>query len=176
VPTSQLGNPVEEFLTTLVANQWDGSRVQGYDPTASPGTDAYLPMKESLDKEDTPYPYVIIQNNGSESVANASGYSFLTTQGAGQSPSGELTVQVEADDGGGPYTGDGDTYSGVSADEIVELVREELSRICFENPTGGSSEFSVVSSFRNEVPDQRGSTNVVRTAGSTIQYDYIRER
>jgi hypothetical protein len=165
------------FITEILIENWDASNTVGFDPGAPEGTEAALPWADSFDKIDAPYPNFTVQTTGEESSGGTTSYDYLTDHGPGQNRNGTLTAQVrveETDDGSG-YTGDSGTYSAIGADRLATLIRQEIERICIENPTGADTEFSFVGSNANHVPNETGNTLTVHREGAAISYGWPRD-
>lgn len=164
------------FLTEFLIERWDPSNTVGFDPTANPGDEAFLDTADSFNKTGDGYPQFTVQTTGEESSGGTTSYDYLTNNGPGQNRNGTLTAQVrveDTDDGSG-YTGDATTYGAVDAERLATLIRQEIERICQDNPTGADTEFSFVGSNENHVPDETDSTLVVRRAGCTLSYGWLR--
>lgn len=180
-------NPEIHLMKSLLSPEWDESRVNGFDINASDGDPELLKTADSFDKLGEYYPQFTVQMAGDESPPTETGYEFLGTNGPGSNPTNTLTAQARVEDSDTAYTntrsyGDGTyntsiygEYKDLTADDLVELIRKEIDRICNSNPTGGNTEFSFVSSHHSQVPDTGDSTQPVRRDGAIISYGWIKE-
>ena len=178
MPQTLPDNPAIHFIDQVIVPNFNPANAVGYDPSVTnPSNDAFIPIAESFEETNPPYPFVYVQNGGSESTPGDSGYSFVSNGGPGQNRNGTLTIQIHAEDtqDNSGYTGDSGTYSAISADKLVEEIRKEIERLTTANATGGNSDFEVISSFRNEVPDESTDSTVVRKSGCSITYSWLRE-
>lgn len=162
------------FLQDYVAPRWDATNTVGYDPNTTSG-DGVLRADTTFTKLGDYHPQFTIQTTGEESSGGASSYDYLTASGPGQNRNGTLTAQVRVEDTDGGYTGDSATYSAVSAERLALLIRQEIERICLQNPTGADTQFSFVGSNANHVPDEMNNTRVVRREGATLSYGWLRD-
>jgi len=164
------------FLQDFLAPLWDETNTVGFNPNTTTG-DGVLRADTSFNKLGDTYPQFTVQTTGEESSGGTTSYDYLTNDGPGQNRNGTLTAQVrveDTDDGSG-YTGDSGTYSAVEADRLATLIRQEIERICIENPTGADTKFSFVGSNANHVPDETNNTLAVRREALTLSYGWFRD-
>lgn len=165
------------LLKNIILPNWDPTNVVGFDPNAAVSDDAFIDWADSFNKVGEFYPQFTIQTTGAESSGGETTYDFIGTNGPGQNRLGSLEAQVRVEDtkdSDTRYTGDSTTYSAVDAERLATLVRQEIERIIRANPTGASTDFATLGSNENNIPDEKQSTRVVRRAGVTIQYSWVR--
>lgn len=162
------------FIDELLIPKWQPSGAVGYDPNASEGADAFVPIGTSLDETGEYYPHVTVQRTN-ETAPGESSYNFLTTNGPGQTRTGQLLVTARAEDRESDYTGDSATYSAVPADELVDEFISEAERVAFDNPEAGSTDLAYVGGFRGaDAPDDFDEPNTVRIEQTVIPYSWLR--
>jgi hypothetical protein len=163
----------EYFRTQFLLPKWDETNTKGYDPS-----DGSMPTGTSISNVGAKYPSVIVSFS-SESGGGASGYDYLTNDGAGSVQNGQLIVTIRAEDGeDGPlqeiYENDG--TSPVTAEDIVTLIRQEIERICTNNENGGTTEFITLSATPGgENPDDLDSDPAVRIEDLTVNYTWLKD-
>lgn len=163
-------------LQDFIAANWQASNTVGFDPNTTSG-EGVLRADTSFNDLGDYYPQFTIQATGTEGSGGETTYNYLTDHGPGQNRDGALTAQVrvqETNDGSG-YTGDSSTYSAVDAERLCTLIRQEIERICLENPLGGNTVLSFVGSNENHIPNETGSTLTVYRAGATLSYGWLRD-
>jgi hypothetical protein len=165
------------IIKQILAPNWSPSNTVGFDPNVSLGDGAFLPFAPNLDLVGAPYPSLTVTRSN-ETSGGASTYDYLTTSGPGQTRNGSLVITASAEVRDDDYVGDSQSYSTRSADELVTLLRQEVERICSNNPTGGSTDIAAIGAFpAGDTPDQRapGEGSVVRTDATTITYAWPRD-
>lgn len=166
--------PTQHFIDEILLPEWDPTKAVGFDPSATPGSNAFLPVATSLSNVGAGYPSLIVQYSN-ETSGGESTYDYLTPNGPGQNRNGTLLAIARAESEQGGYTGDSATYSAEPAGDIVVELVQEVERICATNATGGNSEFQTVGSQRGpEAPDDEDVSPPVRIANCQIDYSYLR--
>jgi len=166
--------PARHFIDTVLLPKWDVNDALGFDPQASPGADAFLPVATTLDNVGAGYPSLVIQYSN-ETTGGESTYDFMTGNGPGQTRQGTLLAiaRVEAEQGG--YTGDSSQYDPMPADDLAVTLVETVENVCQRAATGGDSAFQTVGSQRGpEAPDDMDVSPPVRIANCQIDYSYLR--
>jgi len=101
--------PAQHFMDDVLLPEWDASDALGFDPQASPGTEAFLPVATTLDNVGASYPSLVIQYSN-ETSGGESTYDYLTPSGPGQNRQGTLLAIARAEAEQGGYTGDSPQY------------------------------------------------------------------
>jgi hypothetical protein len=185
--------PAQHFIDEVLIPSWDPADAAGYDPSASPGDEAFIPVATSLDNVGAKYPSLVIQYS-SETSGGESTYDYMTPSGPGQNREGTLLAIARAEDGGAEY-GDptpksgndnqystsysfsygSDTYTKVDAEAIVVKLIEAVENVCQNNAAGGTSGFKSIGSQRGpEAPDDDEVTPPVRIANTQVDYSWLR--
>jgi len=187
--------PAKHFIKEVLIPEWDPTEAEGFDPSASPGTEAFLPVATTLDNVGATYPSLVVQYSN-ETSGGESTYDYLTPDGPGQNRQGTLLAIARAEQKDGSYSGDGSsgdyggaqwggteygytgddtTYPGQSASDIVVTLIEAVENACLRAATGGQSEFQTIGSQRGpEAPDDTDVTPPVRIANTQIDYSWLR--
>lgn len=160
------------FLTEFLNPRWNPTNTVGFDPTAEDSTALY--NADSFDKVSDRYPQFTVQDAGVDAATETT-YDYLTSDGPGQNRDGTLTAQIRVEDTQDGYTADSNTYNAVNAERLATLIRQEIERICIDNPTGGDTEFSFVGSTEDEIGDTGETTERTRRAACTISYGWLRD-
>jgi len=164
----------ESALVDLLVAEWTPSNVHGFDVSAGPQSDAYLPLATTIDNVRAPYPSLVVSFSN-ETTAGESTYDFLTPDGAGQSRTGTALATVRAEDR--PPEGY-DTPSGdrVRAEQLVDDIAEEALRIALATPTGAGTPFTSVGGQPGpDVPDDTGQEPPVRIAQRELRFARLNE-
>lgn len=165
--------PAQHFIDEILLPSWDPADAAGFDPNASPGEDAFLPVANTLDNVGADYPTLVVQYSN-ETSGGESTYDYIGPDGPGQNRNGTLLAiaraEAEAD-----YVGDEANYTAEPAADIVVKLIEAVENACQENATGGTSEFQSVGSQRGpEAPDDDEVNPPVRIANCQVDYSYLR--
>jgi hypothetical protein len=164
----------ESALVDLLVDKWTPANVHGFDVSAGPQADAYLPLATTIDNVRAPYPSLVVSFSN-ETTAGESTYDFLTPAGAGQSRTGTALATVRAEDR--PPEGY-DTPSGdrVRAEQLVDDIAEEALRIALATPTGAGTPFTSVGGQPGpDVPDDTGQEPPVRIAQRELRFARLNE-
>lgn len=164
------------FIDDILIPDWDASGAVGYDLGAAEGTDAFLPVAQSIDDVGEIYPSLTVARSN-ESSGGETTYDFLTTNGPGQQRDGQLVVvaRAEATEGDEGYTGDSATYSAVDAETLVDELINEVEDVCLENDQGGGTDFSYIGSQRGaDAPNDYDATPPVFIEQCTVVYGWDR--
>jgi len=171
--------PAQHFIDEVLLAEWDADIVdtaRGFDPAATPGTQAFIPVARTVDNVGQVHPSLVVSYSN-ETTPSQSTYDFVTPDGPGQNRFGTLVAVARAqdtDDGSG-YTGDPSQHPPQdAADTVVSLV-EAVEDVCLNNPVGGSSAFEALGSQRGpEQPPADDDNPTVRMANVQISYYYRR--
>lgn len=165
--------PAQLFIDDVLLPNWDPAGAVGYDPTQTPGDDAFLPVATSIANVGAVYPSLVVSYSN-ETSGGETTYDFMTTEGPGQQRDGQLVATARAEDER-DYAGDPVTHSTVDAETIVDRLIAEVEDICLANATADGTEFSYLGSQRDaDVPDDYDTTPPVRIADCTIAYGWDR--
>jgi hypothetical protein len=166
--------PAKHFIEQVLLPEWDASDALGYDVSATPGDEAFIPVATTLDNVGARYPSLIVQYSN-ETSGGESTYDYLTENGPGQNRQGTLLAIARAEDGGTAYTSDSGTYSAEPADDAAVKLIEAVENCCQRAAAGGDSEFQTVGSQRGpEAPDDTDVTPPVRIANTQVDYSWLR--
>jgi len=165
----------ELIIRDILTENWDASRVEGYDPTLSPGDDEFIRIHTGTYEAEYSDPQISISHPTGEAPASAtdSGY---TSQSAAGNPQRDMQgtplIQIWAaeeppsDDG---YRGD------MSARSTVFTLRKEVERIAHAEATPEGTPFDTLSTtWDGTIVDEE--TPPVRHANLTAQYLYMKEQ
>jgi hypothetical protein len=168
-------SPADVFVDQALVPDWQPAEVLGFDVSASPGTDAFLPVGESLADVGTIYPHLTVQFS-TESSPGETTYNYINADGnPGQDRNGQLVVTARAEDQR-DYSGDPGTYAAVGADEIVEQIIAEVEAVALRNATSASTDISPLGSQRGaDQPNDYEVTPPVLMASCVISYHYSRD-
>jgi len=171
--------PAQHFINEVLIPGWDSRVVNiadGFDLSASPGTEAFLPVATKLEDVGAAYPSLVVTFSN-ETSGGETTYDYLTPTGPGQNRTGSLVVTARAqdtDDGSG-YTGDTRAADPQPAGDIVVDLIDGVEAVCQQAAAGGSSAFEFVGSQRAaNAPDDTDTEPPVRLANCTILYGYLR--
>jgi hypothetical protein len=121
------------IIRRLIYENWEPSRVEGYDVTQSdPSQDDFLPLTTDFYAFGDTYPSVTITNfAGLTQGGGVTGYTGLQGDGSGlnkqQENNGLLTIQAE----------DEETYlNGTDAEDILLILANHIEQILQENADG----------------------------------------
>jgi nucleotide-binding universal stress UspA family protein len=166
--------PAKHFIDKVLLPSWDVSEAVGYDPSAAPGEEAFLPVATTLDNVGAGYPSLVVQYSN-ETTGGESTYDYLTPDGPGQNRQGTLLAIARAEAEAGGYTGDSGSYAGEPAEDVAVKLIEAVENVCQDNATGGSSAFKSIGSQRGpEAPDDTDVSPPVRIANTQIDYSWLR--
>jgi len=166
--------PAQYFIDEVLIPSWDPSEAVGFDPSASPGTEAFLPVATSLDSVGAVYPSLVVQFSN-ETTGGESTYDYLTPDGPGQNRVGTLLVTARAEAEAGGYTGDAATYGAEPARDLVVTLVEATENLIQRTAGGGATEFQTVGSQRGpEAPDDTDVSPPVRIANTQVDYSWLR--
>ncbi|MFC6975819.1 hypothetical protein ACFQL1_15905 [Halomicroarcula sp. GCM10025709] len=167
--------PARYFIDEILLPSWDPSEAQGFDPQASLGDEAYLPVDTTINEVGSIYPSLIISYSNETPGGGGLGYDFQTSEGPGQDRNGTLVATARAQDRGDDYVGDSGTYSGQDAEDIVVTLVEHVEDICQQNADPVGTDFRGLSSQRGpEAPDDQSENPVVRLSNCQVIYYWER--
>jgi len=165
--------PAQYFINEILLPSWDPAEAVGFDPSAAPGDEAFLPVATSLDTVGASYPSLVVQFS-SENSGGESTYDYLTPDGPGQNRLGTLLVTARAESER-EYVGDASTFGARTADDVVVDLVEATENLIQRNATGGGTEFQTLGSQRGpEAPDDTGVSPPVRLANTQVDYSWLR--
>jgi len=165
--------PAQYFIDEVLLPSWDPTEAAGFDPSAAPGTEAFLPVATTLDTVGASYPSLVVQFS-SENSGGESTYDYITADGPGQNRLGTLLVTARAESER-DYTGDAGTYTAEPARDIVVTLIEATESLVQRNATGGGTEFQTLGSQRGpEAHDDTGVSPPVRLANTQVDYSWLR--
>jgi len=165
--------PAKHFIDKVLLPSWDPAEAVGYDPQASPGEEAFLPVATSLDNVGAGYPSLVVQYSN-ETTGGESTYDYLTPDGPGQNRLGTLLITARAESERS-YTGDSSTFAAEDAEDIAVTLIEATENLVQRNATGGGTEFQTLGSQRGpEAPDDTGVSPPVRLANTQVDYSWLR--
>lgn len=176
MPTRLPKRPEQYFIDEILLPNWDPAGALGFDPAASPGAEAFLPVATDIGSVGESYPTLVVTYSN-ETSGGETTYDFLTTNGPGQQRDGQLVATARAEDTEGDegYTGDASAHSAVDAEAVVDELINEVEDVCLANATPSGTAFSYVGSQRDaDVPDDLDATPPVRLADCTIAYGWDR--
>jgi len=101
--------PAQYFIDEVLLPSWEPTEAVGFDPSAAPGTEAFLPVATTLDTVGASYPSLVVQFS-SENSGGESTYDYLTPDGPGQNRLGTLLITARAESERS-YTGDSSTFA-----------------------------------------------------------------
>jgi len=166
--------PAKHFIDKVLLPSWDPAEAVGYDPQASPGDEAFLPVATTLDNVGAGYPSLVVQYSN-ETTGGESTYDYLTPDGPGQNRQGTLLAIARAEAEAGGYSGDADAYAAEPADDVVVALVNAVENACQRNAAGGASAFQHVGSQRGpEAPDDTDVSPPVRIANTQVDYSFLR--
>jgi len=166
--------PAQHFIDEMLLPERDASDALGFDPQASPGTEAFLPVATTLDNVGASYPSLVIQYSN-ETSGGESTYDYLTPSGPGQNRQGTLLAIARAEAEQGGYTGDSPQYDPLPADDVAVALVEAVETVCQRAATGGASDFQTIGSQRGpEAPDDLEVSPPVRIANTQVDYSWLR--
>jgi hypothetical protein len=167
-------SPPDVFIDQALLPSWDTSGAVGFDPSASPGDEAFLAVGQSLDAVGEVYPHITVQFS-TESSPGQTTYNFIDEDGSpGQDRRGQLVVTARAE-AQTEYTGDSGTYAAVPADTLVEELIAEVEATALDNATAASTDISPLGSQRGaDQPNDYEVTPPVMMTSCTISYYYAR--
>jgi len=167
--------PAQYFITEVLLPGWQPSEARGFDVTLSdPSAEAFLPVATSIDDVGAIYPSLVVQYSN-ETSGGESTYDFVTSNGPGQTRTGELLVTARAQDREADYVGDSAAYDAAEADDIVAELTEAVENVCQRNAGGGATEFQSLGSQRGpDIPDDYDQDPPVRLADVQISYSWTR--
>jgi len=129
----QLQTNASRIIRRLIYENWEPSRVEGYDVTQSdPSQDDFLPLTTDFYAFGDTYPSVNITNfAGLTQGGGETGYTGLQGDGSGlnkqQENNGLLTIQAE----------DEETYlNGTDAEDILLILANHIEQIIQDNADG----------------------------------------
>jgi len=129
----QLQTNASRIIRRLIYENWEPSRVEGYDVTQSdPSQDDFLPLTTDFYAFGDTYPSVTITNfAGLTQGGGETGYTGLQGDGSGlnkqQENNGLLTIQAE----------DEETYlNGTDAEDILLILANHIEQIIQDNGDG----------------------------------------
>ena len=174
-------SPEQLFIDELVGD-WNPDGAVAYDPTATPGDDAFIPIGKSLDDVGETYPSLTVQRTN-ETAPGSTGYNFIAPDGPGQDRTGQLLVTAFAEESEEGYSGDpaaygesyGGTYDTVAASVLVEELINEVEDVCLRNAEAHETEISPLGSYRGaDAPDDFDATPTVRIEQCIVLYSWSR--
>jgi len=172
--------PAQHFIDEVLLAEWDADIVdtaRGFDPAATPGTQAFIPVARTVDNVGQVHPSLVVSYSN-ETTPSQSTYDFVTPDGPGQNRFGTLVAVARAqdtDDASG-YTGDATVADPQPAGDIVVDLIEAVEAVCQQAAAGGGSAFEFVGSQRTaNAPDDTDTEPPVRLANCTVQYGYLRD-
>jgi hypothetical protein len=170
--------PAKYFINEILVPSWDADAIataKGYDLSASPADEAFLPVATTIDDVGAVYPSLIIQYSN-ETSGGESTYDYLTPNGPGQNRTGTLLAVVRAQEAGDGYTGDAAQHDPEPADDIGVHILEAVENICQRNAGGGSSQFQSLGSQRGpDATDDDDENPTVRIDNRQIIYSWLRQ-
>lgn len=129
----QLPIPASQIVRKILYENWDSSRVDGYDATQSdPSQSDFIPLTTDWFAFGDTYPSLTLSNFSGDTIGGGTtGYTGLQGDGSGlnktQSHRGLLTIQAE----------DEETYlNGNDAEQILHLLTNHVEQILQENGDG----------------------------------------
>lgn len=167
--------PAQYFIDEVLLPEWDPSEARGFDAVLSdPSREAFLPVATSIDDVGAIYPSLVVRYSN-ETSGGESTYDFLTSDGPGQTRTGELLVTARAQAIEDDYTGDSATFPAAEADDIVVELTEAVETIVQRNAGGGTTEFQSLGSQRGpDIPDDTDEDPPVRLADVQVSYSWSR--
>jgi len=168
-------SPQNVFIDQALLPDWTPSGARGFDVQAQPGTDAFLPVGESLDDVGTVYPHLTVQFS-TESSPGGTTYNFIGADGRpGQDRNGQLLVTARAE-AQRDYTGDPAEYDAVGAEEIVEDLIATVEDVALANALRTDTDISPLGVQRGaDQPNDYEVTPPVMMSSCTVTYHYTRD-
>lgn len=174
MPRELSKRPTRLFMEDILVDAWTPDKVRGYDVKAAPGTDAHLPLAQSIDDVGAHYPSLIVSPSQPGVTTGQTTYDFLSSSGPGQNRNGTMVATVRAADDR-DYVGDPATETATDAMEIADEILVHVENIVQDNPLGGTTSFSFLGSSRPaDVPDDTEAEPTVRLAQATIHFGWLR--
>jgi len=161
---------IDEFLLPF----WDASNAVGFDPSAQPGDEEFLPVATSLDDVGRAYPSLTVQRTN-ETSGGETTYDFLTADGPGQNRDGQLLVSAYVEDDPDGYTGDPSTHTAIDASALASTLIDEVESLVLRNANAAGTQLSYVGSQRGaDAPDDFDATPTVRVEQCIVTYAWVR--
>jgi len=177
MPLELPDRPAQYLIDAVLLPNWDSDVIdaaKGYDPAASPGDEAFLPVATTIDDVGAVYPSLIITYSNETSGGETS-YDFLTEDGPGQDRQGTLVATVRAQDSDAGYTGDSNQHAAEPAEDIVVHIVEAVERLIQQQAAAPGTEFRSLGSQRGaDAPDDTDTEPPTRLANTDILYSWGR--